>query len=189
MFIGGWAMQIIGHRLFEKNLPSTHKGWITYQLTGVIHVCEQYGEMLARRSQRKAGTAVRPPEPGRNALLDAGQRLLGTSDLARISVNAIVAEAGMAKGSFYQHWPSRHRLRAGTARPISRPARGIDRRRHGRPAAGARPARGGDDGLPRRVLGRTPPLKRCSCSHARRPGSATWLRHETRPGPRCCCPI
>ncbi len=49
----------------------------------------------------------RPPEPGRNALLDAGQRLLGTSDLARISVNAIVTEAGMAKGSFYQHWPSR----------------------------------------------------------------------------------
>jgi TetR/AcrR family transcriptional regulator, transcriptional repressor for nem operon len=50
---------------------------------------------------------VRSPEPGRNALLDAGQRLLATEDLARISVNAIVAEAGMAKGSFYQHWPSR----------------------------------------------------------------------------------
>lgn len=50
---------------------------------------------------------MRSPEPGRNALLDAGQRLLGTSDLARISVNAIVAEAGMAKGSFYQHWSSR----------------------------------------------------------------------------------
>jgi AcrR family transcriptional regulator len=50
---------------------------------------------------------VRSPEPGRNALLDAGQRLLGAADLARISVNAIVAEAGMAKGSFYQHWPSR----------------------------------------------------------------------------------
>jgi len=50
---------------------------------------------------------VRSPEPGRNALLDAGQRLLGSEDLARLSVNAIVAEAGMAKGSFYQHWPSR----------------------------------------------------------------------------------
>lgn len=50
---------------------------------------------------------MRSPEPGRNALLDAGQRLLGAADLARISVNAIVAEAGMAKGSFYQHWPSR----------------------------------------------------------------------------------
>jgi hypothetical protein len=59
MFIGGWAMQILGHKVFEKNMPSTHKGWITYQLTGVIDVCEQYGEMLARlaqrRRQRKAG--------------------------------------------------------------------------------------------------------------------------------------
>ncbi|MDT5146386.1 MAG: hypothetical protein QOC58_1031 [Mycobacterium sp.] len=54
MFLGGWAVQILGHRLFEKNLPATHKGWITYQLAGAIHVCEQYGEMLARRSQRKA---------------------------------------------------------------------------------------------------------------------------------------
>ncbi len=50
---------------------------------------------------------MRSPEPGRNALLDAGQRLLSTEDLARISVNAIVAEAGMAKGSFYQHWRGR----------------------------------------------------------------------------------
>jgi AcrR family transcriptional regulator len=40
-------------------------------------------------------------------LLEAGQRLLGRTDLARVSVNAIVAEAAMAKGSFYQHWPSR----------------------------------------------------------------------------------
>jgi hypothetical protein len=54
MFIGGWLLQIAGHRLFEHNLPATHKGWITYQLTGVIHVCEQYGELLARRSQRKS---------------------------------------------------------------------------------------------------------------------------------------
>ena len=58
MFIGGWAVQIIGHKLFEKNMPSTHKGWITYQLTGVIDVCEQYGELLAGlakiRSERKA---------------------------------------------------------------------------------------------------------------------------------------
>ena len=54
MFLGGWLLQIAGHRFFERNLLSTHKGWITYQLTGVIHVCEQYGELLARRSQRKA---------------------------------------------------------------------------------------------------------------------------------------
>ena len=54
MFVCGWLLQIAGHRFFEHNLPSTHKGWITYQLTGVIHACEQYGELLARRSQRKA---------------------------------------------------------------------------------------------------------------------------------------
>jgi hypothetical protein len=42
-------------------MPSTHKGWITDQLAGLIHVCEQYGELLARHSQRKAArrTAVR----------------------------------------------------------------------------------------------------------------------------------
>jgi len=63
MFVGGWLLQIAGHRLFEHNMPSAHKGWITYQLTGVIHVCEQYGGLLARRSQRKAarGPAVRVP--------------------------------------------------------------------------------------------------------------------------------
>jgi hypothetical protein len=55
------ATHLVGHRLFEKNLPSTHKGWITYQLTGVIHACEQYGEMLARRSQRKVGGSERVP--------------------------------------------------------------------------------------------------------------------------------
>jgi uncharacterized membrane protein YGL010W len=61
MFIGGWIFQIAGHRVFEHNMPSTHKGWITYQLAGVIDVCEQYGALLARRNQRKAArrTAVR----------------------------------------------------------------------------------------------------------------------------------
>jgi hypothetical protein len=60
MFLGGWMLQIAGHRLLEHNLPSTHKGWITYQLTGIIHVCEQYGDMLARRSQRKAARHYQP---------------------------------------------------------------------------------------------------------------------------------
>ena len=52
---------------------------------------------------------MRPPEPGRNALLDAGHRLLSTSDLARISVNAIVAEridqADCAKGFILDGYP------------------------------------------------------------------------------------
>lgn len=52
MFLGGWIFQIAGHTVFEHNLPST-ASWITYQLAGLIHVCEQYGELLARRNQRK----------------------------------------------------------------------------------------------------------------------------------------
>ncbi|MDT3395136.1 TetR/AcrR family transcriptional regulator [Streptomyces sp. B1866] len=51
---------------------------------------------------------MRPAEPGQRALLDAGLRLLATTDVPRLSVNAVVAAAGMAKGSFYQHWRSRH---------------------------------------------------------------------------------
>ncbi|QHC23948.1 TetR/AcrR family transcriptional regulator [Streptomyces sp. GS7] len=50
---------------------------------------------------------MRPAEPGRRSLLDAGRRLLAGEDLSRLSVNAIVGAAGMAKGSFYQHWPTR----------------------------------------------------------------------------------
>jgi AcrR family transcriptional regulator len=53
---------------------------------------------------------ARPAEPGRRALLDAGAALLGTPvgpSLASMSVNAVVARAGMSKGAFYQHWPDR----------------------------------------------------------------------------------
>lgn len=50
---------------------------------------------------------ARPAEPGRRALLDAGVQVLTTTGLHELSVNSIVAAAGMAKGSFYQHWPSR----------------------------------------------------------------------------------
>ncbi|WP_020499704.1 TetR/AcrR family transcriptional regulator [Sciscionella marina] len=50
---------------------------------------------------------MRSAESGRRSLLEAGQRLLAGEDLSRLSVNAIVAEAKMAKGSFYQHWSTR----------------------------------------------------------------------------------
>lgn len=50
---------------------------------------------------------MRPSEPGKTKLLDAGRAVLGGGGLAALSVNAVVAEAGMAKGSFYQHWATR----------------------------------------------------------------------------------
>jgi hypothetical protein len=63
MFVGGWLVQIAGHAVFEHDVPSTHKGWITYQLTGLIHACEHYGDLLARSRQRKPARrpAVRVP--------------------------------------------------------------------------------------------------------------------------------
>lgn len=51
---------------------------------------------------------ARPAEPGRSALLDAGTALADRDGLRGLSVNAIVTAAGMAKGSFYQHFSSRH---------------------------------------------------------------------------------
>lgn len=53
---------------------------------------------------------ARPAEPGRRALLNAGAALLGDPagpSLAGMSVNAVVARAGMSKGAFYQHWKDR----------------------------------------------------------------------------------
>jgi uncharacterized membrane protein YGL010W len=55
MFVGGWAVQLVGHRFFEHNMPSLRAGPITYQLAGVSHWCEEIGEMLARRAARRAG--------------------------------------------------------------------------------------------------------------------------------------
>lgn len=50
---------------------------------------------------------ARPAEPGRTALLQAGEHVLADDGLPALSVNNVVARAGMAKGSFYQHWPAR----------------------------------------------------------------------------------
>ncbi|WP_433734012.1 TetR/AcrR family transcriptional regulator [Nocardia sp. CA-129566] len=50
---------------------------------------------------------ARPADPGRNALLDAGAVVAERQGLHGLTVNAVVGVAGMAKGSFYQHFPSR----------------------------------------------------------------------------------
>ena len=50
---------------------------------------------------------ARPAEPGRNALLSAGFEVAAARGLAGLSVNAVVDTAGMAKGSFYNHFPTR----------------------------------------------------------------------------------
>ena len=49
MFLGGWLLQIAGHRFFEHNLPSTHKG--------VDHLSTHRGDPRLRTERRVAGTA------------------------------------------------------------------------------------------------------------------------------------
>ncbi|MET7771539.1 TetR/AcrR family transcriptional regulator [Nocardia sp. NPDC005366] len=49
----------------------------------------------------------RPAEPGRTALLTAGALVAEDRGLRGLSVNAVVEAAGMAKGTFYHHFPDR----------------------------------------------------------------------------------
>lgn len=46
-------------------------------------------------------------DPARTALLTAGMIVAEREGLHRLSVNAVVGEAGVAKGTFYHHFPSR----------------------------------------------------------------------------------
>lgn len=50
---------------------------------------------------------ARPAGPGRRALVEAGLAVAEERGLAGLSVNAVVESAGMAKGSFYQHFSDR----------------------------------------------------------------------------------
>lgn len=52
-------------------------------------------------------TRARDPVRTRKALLDAGLHLAGEVGLAGTSVNRVVAEAGVAKGSFFWHFGRR----------------------------------------------------------------------------------
>jgi TetR/AcrR family transcriptional regulator, transcriptional repressor for nem operon len=51
--------------------------------------------------------ATNPAQPTRDALLDAGVRVAEEHGLAGLSVNRVVAAAGVAKGTFYVHFADR----------------------------------------------------------------------------------
>lgn len=50
---------------------------------------------------------VRDPDAKRQALTDAGLAVADESGLTRVSVNQVVAAAGVAKGSFFHHFGDR----------------------------------------------------------------------------------
>ncbi len=54
-----------------------------------------------------ASPTVSPTHSTREALLDAGVGVAAQHGLAGLSVNRVVARAGLAKGTFYVHFPDR----------------------------------------------------------------------------------
>jgi uncharacterized membrane protein YGL010W len=58
MFAASWALQIVGHRAFEKNSPALTKGLLTYQFCGLAFWCEEMADLVAGKG---IGGADAPP--------------------------------------------------------------------------------------------------------------------------------
>jgi uncharacterized membrane protein YGL010W len=62
MFAVSWVLQILGHRVFEKNSPALTKGLLTYQFCGLAFWCEEMADLVAGKG---IGGASAPPAPVR----------------------------------------------------------------------------------------------------------------------------
>jgi uncharacterized membrane protein YGL010W len=60
MFLAGWALQVVGHKVFEKNSPALTKGFLTYQFCGLAYWCQEMVELLSGQSELLGGAAERP---------------------------------------------------------------------------------------------------------------------------------
>src|ERR1700683_4295885 len=76
----------------------TDRSVIGFQLSG------NYGHILRTMAD---GTRASGALQTREALLDAGAALAEEHGLAGVSVNMVVARAGVAKGTFYVHFKDR----------------------------------------------------------------------------------
>src|ERR1700682_2190009 len=59
LFLAGWSLQVIGHKVFEKNSPALSKGLFTYQFGGVAFWCEEMADLIAGRSPCSGGQDAR----------------------------------------------------------------------------------------------------------------------------------
>jgi uncharacterized membrane protein YGL010W len=50
LFLAGWTLQVLGHKMFEKNSPALSKGFFTYQFCGLAFWCEEMADLIAGRS-------------------------------------------------------------------------------------------------------------------------------------------
>lgn len=61
MFAAGWAVQVAGHRIFEKNSPALANGPVSYQLVGLAYWAEEVVDLIARfNGRREKGGLAQP---------------------------------------------------------------------------------------------------------------------------------
>jgi AcrR family transcriptional regulator len=85
--------------------------------------------MAKRATPRRAGrprASERSPAETRHALLDAAAQVFAAQGYRNATVDAVVAESGLSKGSFYWHFDSKEELFAELLEDrIDRPARAV----------------------------------------------------------------
>jgi len=62
LFVGGWTLQVVGHRVFGRNTPALTRGPISYQLTGLAYWCEEMGDIISRVHARRSKAAASSSE-------------------------------------------------------------------------------------------------------------------------------
>jgi uncharacterized membrane protein YGL010W len=54
LFAASWALQVVGHKVFEKNKPALSKGFLTYQFCGLAFWCEEMVNLVAGKGMEGA---------------------------------------------------------------------------------------------------------------------------------------
>ncbi len=49
VFILSWLIQVLGHKVFERNNPALTQGFFTFQFCGLAFWCEEMGDLAAGR--------------------------------------------------------------------------------------------------------------------------------------------
>lgn len=63
VFVLSWALQVLGHKVFEKNNPALSKGFVTYQLCGLAFWCEEVADLIAGHGFGGSSTPVAADAP------------------------------------------------------------------------------------------------------------------------------
>jgi AcrR family transcriptional regulator len=76
--------------------------------------------MTTGRKERRMPRIVKHPDQRKSELLDCAQSLFFQQGYDATSVNDVIAKAGISKGAFYHHYPSKEALLEGLAARLAR---------------------------------------------------------------------